>query len=234
MWKKSITTPRSSASTASESDAPVPDGSRAISLSSSSKYLMHYFSRLVASASLILTITGVAWADDAQTTPLTAIAEHHCPNEWSNLVAMQAPTSITTAPPIEDDSTLDLATKNAFNRYVAAVAAGAEYAGLLMHLASSPTTTKQEFERARARFDLAMCLTPTQRERDLITVWSMNRSSRSEAETRKTLFGHFDDFSCMKMDVASRKIFDLDPAAPNFKDQAADILVRTLRACSDG
>ncbi|NDW52508.1 hypothetical protein [Aliiroseovarius sp. PrR006] len=178
-----------------------------------------------------LASSGNAWADDNQTIPLAAAGEGHCATEWAALMGLGATTQLTD--PVEYDGTLDPDTSATFGKYADAVVALSEYEFALIALIREAQQSKQQFDLVRARFDLAMCLMPSQTERDLITAASMRVTDRSESETRELLFRPFDSFLCLKMGTVSRKIFALDPLASDFRDQAIDISISTIRPCDE-
>ena len=190
---------------------------------------MRHFLRLAACLYFFASI-GNAWADDNQTIPLAAAVGGHCATEWAALMGLGATTQLTD--PVEYDGTLDPDTWATFGKYADAVVALSEYHVGLLALIREAQPSKKQFDLVRAQFDLAICLMPSQIERDLITAASMRVTDRSEAETRELLFRPFDSFLCLKMGTVSRKIFELDPLASDFRDQAIDIANNTIRPCN--
>ncbi|WP_421704327.1 hypothetical protein [Aliiroseovarius sp.] len=187
----------------------------------------------ITSSALCLAACGIAWAGGPETVSRSEVAARHCTAQWAKLVEV-TPNAWSDLPPIEVDPTLDPATTTAFNKYVTAVVALAEYFGQFTGLTDSQYQTAAHIAQARARFELAMCLVPTEEERDLITALAHAAGGGTAAEIEARLFDGFDTFFCTGADQASEQIFRLEPTSPTFADDIDSIMSTAMRACEAG
>ena len=82
------------------------------------------------------------------------------------------------------------------------------------------------------KYDLAMCLFPTEPERNLIVELARTTTNASDDEIRAALFEVFDQFDCMQVAKASAAILSLDPSSQPVYFDFADITSAHMRACN--
>lgn len=115
---------------------------------------------LCASATLILAMSGAIMAQERHTVTQSEIAATHCAAEWARFEALK-PDAWNELALVEIDPEIDTATTEAFNKFGAAAIALADYFGSFLGFADAKNRNPAYFALARTKYDLAMCLIPT-------------------------------------------------------------------------
>ncbi|MBY5935182.1 hypothetical protein KUV51_19405 [Tateyamaria omphalii] len=146
------------------------------------------------------------------------IAARTCPAEWAAVTAME-PEAWGAVGPVTPVQTTDSVARAAFEKYAAGVVALAEYVGVFVGLPDAVARDPASLALAQAKFDLTLCLMPTETERDRIaTLWAATQPDMTEDTAHATLFAGIDQFACMRMDAASARILALDPLSARFAE----------------
>ena len=186
---------------------------------------------LCTSATLILAMTGATMAEPRDTVTQPEIAANHCAAEWARFEALQ-PDAWKELALVEIDPTIDTATTEAFNKYGAAAIALADYMGAFVGFSDAKNQNPAYFSLTRTKYDLAMCLIPTEPERDLIAELALSTTDASNEEIWTALFKVFDQFDCMQVAEASDAIFSLDSSSQAFSIDFKAITSAHMRACN--
>lgn len=186
---------------------------------------------LCASVTLILAMSGAIMAEQRNTATQSEIAANHCAAEWAEFEALN-PEAWNNFAPVEIDPDIDTATTEAFDKFGAAAIALDDYVGSFIGFADAKNHNPAYFTLTRTKYDLAMCLTPTEAERDLIVELARSTIDGSDDEIRAILFKAFDQFDCMQIADASDAIFSLEPSSQPFSIDFAEITSAHVIACN--
>lgn len=170
-------------------------------------------------------------AEQRDTVTRSEIAANHCAAEWARFEALK-PDAWNEIAVVEIDPKIDTATTEAFNKYGAAVIALADYFGSFIGFSDVKNHNPDYFALTQMKYDLAMCLFPTEPERNLIVELARTTTNASDDEIRAALFEVFDQFDCMQVAKASDAIFSLDPSSQPFYFDFADITSAHMRVCN--
>ena len=96
------------------------------------------------------------------------------------------------------------------DRYQTVLTAIVDFAGVSVGFSATANQNTDYFNLASAKFDLMMCLYPTQAERDLIVDFSKTTTGVSDAAIRAELFEAFDKFECLQFAEAHKAIFSFE------------------------
>ena len=170
------------------------------------------------SASVLFTTSVASVAEPNKTVTIDEVVSLHCAAEWAKFEVENPWPSfdlIEVLFEIEDLfeidlTTLDAATTDAFNRYIAASVALFDYFVAFNEFSEETNQTPEYSDVARAKFDLTMCLLPTDAERDLIVDMFRTITGGSDDDFRKAWFRDFDRFECMQFAKASEAIFSVE------------------------
>ena len=185
---------------------------------------------ILAATLLIWTARILLTAEHPNPVTVSEVAARHCNAEWARIDALNSDAWGNIAP-FEIDPNIDAMTTDAFNKYAAANIALADYSRFFVGLADEANHSRTYLETAQARYDLAMCLMPTEPERDLVIRLARTSIEASDMEIRDNLFAAFDQFDCLQMAQASEAIFKLDPSLPSFSANVEAIISAELKAC---
>jgi len=158
-------------------------------------------------AALLLSIGSSAISETSVTIALPEIATNYCPAEWARFETLN-PNPWAELGPAEIDPNIDIGTTEAYNKYAVAVIALADYFGSFVGFSDPDNQNESYFTQARSKYDLAICLTPSNADRELIVELARTTTQVSDAEIRLSLFKGFDQFDCMQIALASEAIFD--------------------------
>lgn len=186
---------------------------------------------LCTSATQILAMSGAAMAEQRDTVTHSEIAANHCAAEWARYEALK-PDAWNKLAAVEIDPRIDTATTEAANKYVAAVVALTYYVLSFRGFSDAENHNPAYFALSQTKYDLAICLFPTEPERDLIVEGVRTTTNASDDEIRAALFKIFDRFNCMQFAKASNAIFSLDLSSQPFYFDFADITSAHMRTCS--
>lgn len=191
---------------------------------------MTFTYRLTALTALIALVSTPAVAEQDQSITVVEIAKTHCAVEWGAFETLK-PGAWSELVAVKTDADLDAASTEAFNTYAAALFALADYSASFVGLADEANQTPANIALARAKYDLATCLFPTDDERDRVVALSQGKPDALDADLHETLFEAFDQFECMRFDKASEAIFalELTEQSPTFDFQA--ITSATMKVC---
>lgn len=185
---------------------------------------------VLASITSLAMMTDPSWAVLPETVSRAKVAARHCSVEWDGFTALE-PDAWAHFGPIEIDPEMTNATTDAWNRYTTAVLALQDAFVSILNLPTEQYQNPANFKLTQAKYDLLMCLLPTEAERNLIVVSAQLESDKSEVEIRSMLFEAIDQFLCMRADMAAEKIFRLDPTDETFSSQFTTIITSTMRQC---
>ena len=186
---------------------------------------------LCASATLILAMSGAIKAEQRHTVTQSEIAATHCAAELARFEALKSDAWNELAL-VEIDPEIDTATTEAFNKFGAAAIALADYFGSFIGFADAENQNPAYFALARTKYDLAMCLIPTEPERDLVVELARSTTDAPNDEIRAILFKAFDQFDCMQVAEASDAIFRLEPSSQPFSIGFEAITSAHMRVCN--
>ncbi|MEP6021524.1 MAG: hypothetical protein ABJ251_23880 [Paracoccaceae bacterium] len=186
---------------------------------------------LFASASLLFTTSVASVAEPEKTITIIDLASKYCAAEWTGVIELEPdawkrmsefsepnPTPDLWAKHIVQElgsehtgpehsvPKMDVATTEAFEKYQTALAAILDFLGV----SAGFSATANHFNLASAKFDLMMCLYPTQAELDLIVDFSKTTTGASDAAIRAELFETFDKFECLQFAEAYKAIFSFE------------------------
>ena len=167
-------------------------------------------------AAVLFAISVLWFAAPNKTVTIDEVVSLHCAAEWAKFEG-EKPKVWTTLNPIEIDPTLDAAATDAFNKYTVAVIALADYMGVFVGFSAETNQTLEYSDVARAKFDLTMCLLPTEAERDLIVDVARSTTGASDDAIRAKMFEGFDQFECMQFAKASEAIFSVESFPFDYK-----------------
>lgn len=184
-----------------------------------------------ASAAVLIISGGSSLADLRTTVSQIEVAEANCPSEWSDPAQLK-PNAWEGLGAFEIDPEISPATSDAFNKSATAVIAMADYMGSFVGLTGPENQNPTFFALARAKYDLVMCLVPTEEERNLIVELARSNEIASDEEIRTAFFKGFDQFQCMRVANASEQIFDLDILSANFSSDFEAITTSTMKVCN--
>ncbi|MBY6151842.1 hypothetical protein KUV47_01345 [Vannielia litorea] len=179
---------------------------------------------------MVLATTASTAADPHRASDWGEIAMRHCAPEWAALVALE-PAPFEQHDVAQISPALGAAQAAAYDRFGTATHALAGYVAVFMGLGAAENQNHAYMKRVRARFDLAMCLSPDPAERALVKEVARAASDMGEAGLRAALFRGFDQFDCMKMDEASQAVFEAAAQPEPYPFDFAAIVTEHLQAC---
>jgi hypothetical protein len=186
---------------------------------------------LLTSAAMLMMSSGSSMADQPVTVSQIEVADASCPSEWSDLTQLK-PNAWVELSAFEVDPEIAPATTDAFNKSATAVIAMADYMGSFVGLTDPENQNPTFLALAHAKYELVMCLIPTEAERNLIIELAILNGIASDEEIRGTFFKGFDQFHCMRVADASEQIFDLDTLNRNFSSDFEAITTSTMKVCN--
>ncbi len=192
---------------------------------------MRIIQLFLTSAILILATSTAMMAERLKTITHAEVAASHCSAEWARLEPLK-PDAWRGLKPNKIDPNIDAATTEAFNRYSTAIIALADYSGSFVGFANATNHNPTYLALAKAKYDLAICLMPTEQERDLILELARTTIDASDREIRAALFKAFDQFDCMQIAKASEVIFGLDLSSQPLTIDFAAITSANMKACN--
>lgn len=192
---------------------------------------MTKFQFFFTSAAVLIMSGGSSMADMRATVSQIEVAEANCPSEWSDLAQLK-PNAWAELGAFEVDPEIAPVTTEAFNKSATAVIAMADYMGSFVGLTDPENQNPIFLALARAKYELAMCLIPTEAERNLIVELARSNNIASDEEIRAAFFKGFDQFQCMRVADASEQIFDLDILSPDFPSDFEAITTSTMKVCN--
>ncbi|MEP3844554.1 MAG: hypothetical protein ABJM43_04335 [Paracoccaceae bacterium] len=191
---------------------------------------------LFASASLLITTSVASVAEPEKTITIIDLASKYCAAEWTGVIELDTDAWKTLSELSEHNPTpdfwakhivqelgsehtdpehtdpehsvpaMDVATTEAFEKYGTALSAISDFVGVSLGF----SVTASHFNLASAKFDLIMCLYPTQAELDLIVDFSKTTTGASDAVIRAELFEVFDKLECLQFAEAYKAIFSFE------------------------
>ena len=187
------------------------------------------------SASVLFTTSVASVAEPEKTVTIIDLASKYCAAEWTGVIELDPdawkrmlelsepnPTPDLWAKHIVQElgsehtdpehsvPAMDVATTEAFEKFQTVLAAIVDFAGVSVGFSATANQNPDYFNLASAKFDLMMCLYPTQAERDLIVDFSKTTTGVSDAAIRAELFEAFDKFECLQFAEAHKAIFSFE------------------------
>ena len=194
------------------------------------------------SASLLITTTVASVAEPNNTVTYMDVASKHCAAEWTGVIKLDPDAwekisevvkleigsdfwakhlankiGLTHIDPERNVPEMDAATTEAFRKFQTVSIAIAEYIGVFVGLSVTTNQNPEYFDLASAKFDVMMCLFPTEAELDLIVDFSKTVTNASDEDIRRSLFEGFDQFECMQFAKASEAIFSVESFPFDYK-----------------
>ena len=187
------------------------------------------------SASVLFTTSVASVAEPEKTVTIIDLASKYCAAEWTGVIELDPdawkrmlefsepnPTPDLWAKHIVQElgsehtdpehsvPAMDVATTEAFEKYQTVLTAIVDFAGVSVGFSATANQNTDYFNLASAKFDLMMCLYPTQAERDLIVDFSKTTTGVSDAAIRAELFEAFDKFECLQFAESYKAIFSFE------------------------
>ncbi|WP_166416830.1 hypothetical protein [Cochlodiniinecator piscidefendens] len=160
-----------------------------------------------------------------------AIAAHHCNAEWARIEEL-TPDAWAAYDLLEIVPEIDPVTTEAYNKFATATIAFGDYTTSFVGFYDEENHTPSYIALARAQYDLAICLTLTETERNLIVDLARTEFDEADTDIHAVLFEPFDLFECLQMAQASEAIFALELSHQSLPFDFTAITSANMKICN--